>query len=32
VERVFLIGEDELRRGIVKVKDLASKEEREEPL
>ena len=32
VKRVYLIGEDELSRGIVKVKDLASKEEREEPL
>ena len=32
VERVFLIGEDELRRGIVQVKDLATQVEHEEPL
>jgi histidyl-tRNA synthetase len=31
-ERVFMIGEDELRRGVVKIKELATKEEREEPL
>ena len=32
VERVFLIGEDELARGVVKVRELARKEEHEEPL
>jgi histidyl-tRNA synthetase len=32
VERVWLIGEDERTRGVVKVRDLAKKEEREEPL
>ena len=31
-ERVFLIGEDELARGVVKVRILADKDEREEPL
>jgi histidyl-tRNA synthetase len=31
-ERVFLIGEDERARGVVKVRTLADKEEREEPL
>ena len=31
-ERVFLIGEDERSRGVVKVRDLAAKEEHEEPL
>jgi histidyl-tRNA synthetase len=31
-ERVFLIGEDERQRGVVKVRDLARKEEHEEPL
>lgn len=31
-ERVFLIGEDELARGVVKVRVLADKDEREEPL
>ncbi|MBW2500576.1 MAG: histidine--tRNA ligase [Deltaproteobacteria bacterium] len=31
-ERVFLIGEDERRRGVVKVRDLAHKQEHEEPL
>ncbi len=31
-ERVFLIGEDELGRGVVKVKDLASTQEHEESL
>ncbi len=31
-ERVFLIGEDERARGVVKVRDLARKEEHEEPL
>jgi histidyl-tRNA synthetase len=31
-ERVFLIGEDEIRRGVVKVKNLASKQEHEESL
>ncbi len=30
--RVHLIGEDELARGVVKVKDLATKKEHEEPL
>jgi histidyl-tRNA synthetase len=32
VERVWLIGEDERARGVVKVRDLAKKEEREEPI
>jgi histidyl-tRNA synthetase len=32
VERVFLIGEEERARGVVKIRDLARKEEREEPL
>ena len=32
VERVYLIGEDERARGVVKVRDLAKKEEHEEPL
>jgi len=32
VERVYLIGEDERSRGVVKVRDLAKKEEHEEPL
>lgn len=32
VERVYLIGEDERTRGVVKVRDLAKKEEHEEPL
>jgi histidyl-tRNA synthetase len=32
IERVFLIGEDERARGVVKIRDLAKKEEREEPL
>jgi len=31
-ERVFLIGSDELARGIVKVRNLAEKKEHEEPL
>jgi len=31
-ERVYLIGEDELARGVVKVRDLARKEETEEPI
>jgi len=31
-ERVYLIGGDELERGIVKVRDLAAQEEHEEPL
>jgi histidyl-tRNA synthetase len=31
-KRVFMIGEDERARGIVKVKDLATKQEHEEPL
>ncbi len=31
-ERVFLIGEDERARGVVKVKDLARQEEHEEPI
>ena len=31
-ERVYLIGEDERARGVVKVRDLARKEEHEEPL
>lgn len=31
-ERVFLIGEDERARGVVKVKDLAKKEEHEESI
>jgi histidyl-tRNA synthetase len=31
-QRVFMIGEDERARGIVKVKDLATQQEREEPL
>ena len=31
-ERVFLIGEDERSRGVVKVRDLAAKVEHEEPL
>jgi histidyl-tRNA synthetase len=31
-ERVFLIGEDERERGVVKVKDLAKNEEHEEPI
>jgi histidyl-tRNA synthetase len=31
-ERVFLIGEDERRRGVVKVRDLSKKEEHEEPI
>ncbi|MEM9177512.1 MAG: His/Gly/Thr/Pro-type tRNA ligase C-terminal domain-containing protein, partial [Myxococcota bacterium] len=31
-ERVFLIGEDERSRGVVKVRDLAAQEETEEPL
>jgi histidyl-tRNA synthetase len=31
-ERVYLIGEDERSRGVVKVKDLATKEEHEENL
>ena len=31
-ERVFLIGEEERARGVVKVRTLADKEEREEPL
>ena len=30
--RVHLIGPDELRRGAVKVRDLATGEERDEPL
>lgn len=32
VERVFLIGEDERARGVVRIRDLARQEEREEPL
>ena len=32
VERVFLIGEDERRRGVVRVKHLSTQEEREEAL
>ena len=32
IERVFLIGEDERSRGVVKIRDLARKEESEEPL
>ncbi|MFO0690103.1 MAG: histidine--tRNA ligase [Myxococcota bacterium] len=32
VERVWLIGEDERARGVVKVRDLAKKVEHEEPL
>jgi histidyl-tRNA synthetase len=32
VERVWLIGEDELARGVVKVRELAKKLEHEEPL
>ncbi|MBY0400491.1 histidine--tRNA ligase, partial [Myxococcota bacterium] len=32
VERVWLIGEDERTRGVVKVRDLAKKMEHEEPL
>ena len=32
VERVYLIGEDERARGVVKVRDLAKKEEHEEAL
>ena len=32
VERVYLIGEDERARRVVKVRDLARQEEREEPL
>lgn len=32
VERVFLIGEDERARGVVKVRDLAAQEEHEEPV
>lgn len=31
-ERVFLIGDDERHRGVVKVRNLAAKEEHEEPL
>lgn len=31
-ERVYLIGEDERERGVVKVRDLAAKEEHEEPV
>lgn len=31
-QRVFMIGEDERARGIVKVKDLATQQEHEEPL
>ena len=31
-ERVYLIGEDERRRGVVKIRDLARSEEHEEPL
>jgi len=31
-ERVYLIGEDERARGVVKVKNLATKEEHEERL
>jgi histidyl-tRNA synthetase len=31
-ERVFLIGEDELRRGVVRIKDLGTQSEIEEPL
>lgn len=31
-ERVYLIGDDERKRGVVKVKNLANKEEHEEPL
>ncbi|MCR9094109.1 MAG: His/Gly/Thr/Pro-type tRNA ligase C-terminal domain-containing protein [bacterium] len=31
-ERVFLIGDDERARGVVKVRNLAAKEEHEEPL
>ena len=31
-ERVYLIGEDERSRGVVKVRDLARREEHEEPL
>ena len=30
--RVYLIGEDERARGVVKVKDLATRQEHEEPL
>jgi histidyl-tRNA synthetase len=32
VERVYLIGEDERTRGVVKIKDLEMNEEHEEPL
>jgi histidyl-tRNA synthetase len=31
-ERIFLIGEEERRRGMVKVRDLSKKEEHEEPI
>ena len=31
-ERVYLIGDDERSRGVVKVRDLARREEHEEPL
>lgn len=31
-ERVYLIGEDELARGVVKIRDLGRKEETEEPI
>ena len=31
-ERVFMIGDDELNRGVVKVKNLATQEEYEQPL
>ncbi len=30
--RIYLVGSDELARGVVKVRDLGSGEERDEPL
>ena len=30
--RIWLVGPDEVQRGVAKVRDLASGEEREEPL